>query len=186
MADENVTVTNGTEGVADNEPKTPTVEQLMAELASAKADKERIKNSLDKTLKEKGEITKALRAKQTAEEQLAEEQAEAKRVADEELETMRAELNRYKASSAYKNLDEQTIDKVIEAVSSADHNALAEIIRLECENAVRKAEAEWLNSRPQVATGNNGSTSMTREQIMAIKDDVERQQMIAKNYHLFK
>lgn len=181
MADENISVNEATV----NQEATPSVDELMAQLAAERADKERFKNSLDKTLKEKGEITKQLRAKQTAEEQLAEQQAEAKRLADEEFENMRNELNHYKASSAYKDIsDTKTIDSLIEAVSSADHSAIAEIIRIECENAVRKAEAEWLNSRPPVSSGNN-ATSMSVKDIMAIKDSAERQRLIAENINLF-
>lgn len=181
MAEENATIANE----AQEQNAKPSVEELMAQLATEKAEKERFKNSLDKTLKEKGEITKQLRAKQTAEEQLAEQQAEAKRIADEEFENMRNELNHYKATSAYKDIQEaDTVEKLIEAVSLADHNAIAEIIANECASAVRKAEAEWLNSRPQVASGNN-STTISREQIMAIKDPVERQRLIANNMNLF-
>lgn len=183
MAEETTNLNPTTDSSAEVKP-TQTVEALMSELATIKADKERIKNSLDKALKEKGDITKALREKQTADERLAEEKAEAERIRNEELENMRNELNRYKANSAYKNLDEKTVDKVIEAVSNADHNALAEIIRTECENAVRKAEAEWINSRPQVSSG-NGTNSISVEQIMAIKDPEERQRLIAANMNLF-
>lgn len=187
MADENVTTVaeNTTTETTETESKAPTVEQLMSDLAKMKSEKQKIKDSLDKTLREKGEITKALRAKQTAEEQLAEEKAEAQRLAAEELENMRSELNHYKATSAYKDIQEaETVEKLIEAVSLADHNAIAEIIANECASAVRKAEAEWLNSRPQVASGNN-STTISREHIMAIKDPVERQRLIANNMNLF-
>ena len=51
----------------------------MAQLAEAKATGAKQKQALDKALREKGEITKALRAKQTAEERATEEKEEAER-----------------------------------------------------------------------------------------------------------
>lgn len=119
---------NSTVETVKEENKTPTVEELMAQLASERAEKEKNKLALDKALKEKGDITKQLRAKQTAEEQEAEAQKEAQRLADEERETLRKENNRFKAMAAYKNLDEKTVDKLLEAVSDADHATLAAII----------------------------------------------------------
>ena len=191
MAEEiksNVTENNGIENQQNptvENPNTPTIEELMAQLASERAEKEKNKTALDKALKEKGEITKALRAKQTAEEQEAEAQAEAQRIADEERESMRKELNHIKAVNAYKNIeDEKTVESLIDAVSEADHNAIAQIIENEKKQAVKIAEAEWLKSRPQV--GGNAYSSMTREQIMAIADRDERMRAIAQNQHLFK
>lgn len=189
MADENkttgtettVTETQQTETPQDN--TTPTVEELMAQLASERAEKERNKLALDKALKEKGDITKQLRAKQTAEEQEAEAQKEAQRIADEERETLRKENNRFKAIAAYKSIDEKTVDKLLDAVSDADHNAIAQIIADECKKAVAEAETKWLKDRPKV---NHGQYSnMTREQIMAITDRTERMEAIARNQHLF-
>ena len=48
---------------------------------------------------------------------------------------------------------------------------------------VKEAQAEWLQSRPQVNTGSY--SSMSREQIMAIADRDERMKAIAQNQHLF-
>ena len=158
----------------------PTVESLMAQLEAERAEKEKNKTALDKALKEKGEITKALRAKQTTEEQ----EAEAKRLADEERENMRKELNHIKAVNAYKNISDGNVEKLIDSVSDADHNAIAEIIAKEIKAAVAVAEQEWMSSRPGI--GANAYSSMTKEQIMAIPDRAERQKAIAQNLELFK
>lgn len=75
------------EDQAKNEnEETPTVEELMAQLAEAKATGAKQKQALDKALREKGEITKALRAKQTAEERATEEKEEAERLQREKYE----------------------------------------------------------------------------------------------------
>lgn len=188
MANENVTTTESTvtenQQASTQENTTPTVDELMAQLATERAEKEKNKLALDKALKEKGDITKQLRAKQTAEEQEAEAQKEAQRLADEERESMRKELNHIKAVNAYKAIsDEKAVESLIDAVSDADHNAIAQIIANECKKAVAEAEAKWLKDRPRVQHGQY--SSMTKEQIMAIPDDAERIKAIAMNRDLF-
>lgn len=190
MANENVTTgtettVTDTQQTQTQESNTPTVEELMAQLATAKADAEKFKNANDKLSKESADYKRQLRAKQTAEEQEAEAQKEAQRQADEERESMRKELNHIKAVNAYKAIsDEKTVESLIDAVSDADHNAIAQIIANECKKAVAEAEAKWLKDRPRV---NHGQYSnMTREQIMAIPDSTERLRAIAMNQELFK
>lgn len=184
VTETNTSVETNTTEVKATETK-PTVEELMAQLASERAEKERNKLALDKALKEKGDITKQLRAKQTAEEQQAEEQAEAQRIRDEEFEAMKAELNHNKAVNAYKSIsDEKMVESLIEAVSDADHNAIANIMEKYANAKVKDAQTEWLKSRPQANAGQY--SSMTAEQIMAIKDSDERLRAIAMNQQAFK
>lgn len=190
MANENVTTgteTTVTEGqqTSTQENNTPTVDELMSQLATARADAEKFKAANDKLSKESADYKRQLRAKQTAEEQEAEAQKEAQRLADEERESMRKELNHIKAVNAYKAIaDEKAVESLIDAVSDADHNAIAQIIANECKKAVAEAEAKWLKDRPRVQHGQY--SSMTREQIMAISDRDERQKAIAMNLDLFK
>lgn len=167
----NVTETNTSVETNTTEAKAtetkPTVEELMAQLASERAEKERNKLALDKALKEKGDITKQLRAKQTAEEQQAEEQAEAQRIRDEEFEAMKAELNHNKAVNAYKSIsDEKMVESLIDAVSDADHNAIASIMEKYASAKVKDAQAEWMKSRPRVNMGGEGG--ITKEQFDAM------------------
>lgn len=184
MAEETKTnVVETTEGNAtDNQP---TVEELMAQLESERAEKERHKSALDKALKEKGDITKQLRAKQSEDERLSAEQAEAQRIRDEEFEATKAELNRLKAVGAYKSISsEKVVENLIEAVSNADHNAIALIIESEIKAAVKVAQTDWLKSRPQANVGVD--SAITREEILAIKDPIERQTKMAQNIELFR
>lgn len=165
-------------------PTTPTIEELMAEIARERAEKEKYKNASDKNSAEAAKYKKELRSKQTAEEQEAEAKAEADRLKDEELENLRKELNHNKAVSAYKSIqNEKVVETLIEAVSDNDHNAIAAIIENEKKAAVKEAQAEWLDSRPQANAG--AYSSMTREQIMAIPDRQERLRAIAQNQNLF-
>lgn len=176
-----------TETTKTEQPKAetiPSVDELMAQLAAERAEKEKYKTANDKLSKEAADTKRQLRAKQTAEEQEAEAQAEAQRLADEERETLRKENNRFKAMAAYKYLDEKTVDKLLEAVSDADHAALAAIIEAEVQKAVKEAKAEWMKSRPPVNAGQY--SSMTKEQIMAIPDRDERRKAMAQNMDLFR
>ena len=186
MANENATnVAETTVETSVTENATPTVEELMAQLESERAEKERHKSALDKALKEKGDITKQLRAKQSEDERLSAEQAEAQRIRDEEFEATKAELNKMKAVGAYKSISsDKVVENLIDAVSNADHNAIAQIIANECKKAVAEAEAKWLKDRPRVQHGQY--SSMTKDQIMAISDRDERQRAIAMNLDLFK
>ena len=159
-ATENPTDTQTTEV----KPNTPTVEELMAQLATEKADRAKEKQALDKALREKGELTKALRAKQTTEEQEAEAKAEAERLQNEKYEEAVKELNHIKAVNAYKSVSEKSVEKLIDAVSDADHNTIAAIIEAEKKAAVAEAQAEWMKSRPRVNAGGEYS-GMTKEQM---------------------
>lgn len=196
MAD--VTNTNQTETNTENQTNTtmenpaaekteigsPTVEELMSQLASERAEKEKYKNASDKASSEAAKYKKELRSKQTAEEQEAEAKAEADRRRDEELESLRKELNHNKATAAYKSIqNEKVVESLIEAVADADHSMIASIIEAEKKAAVKEAQTEWLKSRPQVNSGQY--SSMTREQIMAIPDRSERLKAIAQNQNLF-
>ena len=182
-----VTENQQTEATKMEQPKaetTPSVDELMAQLAAERAEKEKYKTANDKLSKEAADTKRQLRAKQTAEEQEAEAQAEAQRLAEEERENLRKENNRFKAMAAYKNLDEKTVDKLLEAVSDADHATLAAIIEAEVQKAVKEAKAEWMKSRPPVNAGQY--SSMTKEQIMAISDRDERRKAMAQNMDLFR
>lgn len=187
MADEirnNETETNEVVKGDANIENAPNVDELMAQIAQLTSDRDKYKSANDKLSKSEAEMKRQLRAKLSAEEQQAEEMAEAQRLRDEEFEAMKAELNHNKAVNAYKVIsDEKMVESLIEAVSDADHNAIATIMEKYANAKVKEAQAEWLKSRPQVNTGNY--SSMSKEQIMAIVDRDERMKAIAQNQHLF-
>lgn len=160
-------------------------QETVIENSISKAEYDKLKSALDKALKEKGDITKQLRAKQSEDERLMAEQAEQQRIREEEYELLKAENNRMKAVGAYKSIsNEKVVEKLIEAVSNADHNEIALIIDNEIKAAVKSAQAEWLKSRPQANIGTD--SAITRDEIMAIKDSAERQAMMAQHIELFR
>lgn len=168
MANENVNVgteNNSTENKQNSSQQNnaPTVEELMEQLKQANADRDKYKSANDKLSKEAAESKRALRAKQTAEEQEAEAKAEAERAAKEELENLRKELNHNKAVNAYRTIpDDKMVENLIDAVSDADHIAIANIMEKYANAKVKEAQSEWLKSRPQLNMGGNGS--LTKEQ----------------------
>lgn len=164
---------------------TPTVEELMAQLAEAKAETQKLQNKYNQASTEAAESKKALRAKQTAEEREAEEKAEAQRLADEEKEAMRKELNHIKAVAAYKNIpDEKTVENLIAAIDENDHASINEIFEREKEKAVKAAvnaaKAEWEKSTPPTQYGTGNNSSMTIEEAMKITDREAKLRAIAK------
>lgn len=172
MANENatnVTENQETTTVETNTTKetTPTAEELSAQIAQLTAERDKYKLANDKLSKEAAENKRQLRARQTAEEQQAEEQAEAQRIRDEEFKAMKEELNHNKAVNAYKSIpDEKMVESLIEAVSDADHNAIANIMEKYANAKVKEAQAEWMKSRPRVNMGGEGG--ITKEQFNAM------------------
>jgi len=179
QADENV---DGNQATENNE----NVAELMTQLAEMKAQLSKTKNALDRSLKEKGDITKQLRAKQTAEEREEEARKEAEREKNEKFAQMEKELNHIKAVAAYRGkVADDKIDVLIDAVADNDHEAIANAVQTAYERGKKDGQAEYLKNRPQINAG-SGSGSMTMDEIMAIKDIGERQRAIAQNIHLFE
>ena len=146
---------------------TPTAEELSAQIAQLTAERDKYKLANDKLSKEAAENKRQLRARQTAEEQQAEEKAEAERLQKEELENLKKELNHNKAVNAYKAItDDKMVESLIEAVSDADHNAIANILEKYASAKVKDAQAEWMKSRPRVNMGGEGG--ITKEQFNAM------------------
>lgn len=161
-------------------------EEYMAQIAELKVLVQKLQTKNNALSTEVAEKKKEIRAKQTAEEREAEEKAEAQRKSDEEKEEMRKELNHIKAVAAYKNIsEEKTVENLIEAISESDHASIALIIEREKEKAVKEAKAEWQKSIPQPNFGTGEYSSMSKKDIMAIKDTAERQKAILANRQMF-
>lgn len=164
------------------ETSAPSTEELMAQIAQLTSDRDKYKSANDKLSKEAAEAKRRERERMTEEERRVEEQ----KLRDEEIEAIKAENARMKALGAYKDIpDEKVVGKLIDAVSDADHMAIAKIISDECKKAVAEAEKLWLGDRPRV---NLGATEkvITRKDISAIKDGSERRRLIAENMHLYE
>lgn len=185
MADVNVTAQAQEPQTTEPATTQPTVEELMAQLASERAEKEKYKNASDKANSEAANYKKQLRSKQTAEEAEAEAKAEAERLQQEKYEEISKELDHIKAVSAYKNIStEDAVEKLIDAVADGDHSAIAAIIQKEIKAAVAVKEAEWMKSRPPINTG-GGDNAISKEQFNKMKYQ-ERVEFKSKNPELYK
>ena len=163
MAEEIKKTEKETEVIDVEKEHVPTVDELMAQIAQLTSDRDKYKTANDKLSRSEAEMKRQLRAKQTAEEAEAEAKAEAERKRDEELENLRKELNHNKAVNAYKAIsDEKMVVSLIDAISDADHNAIAMILEKYANAKVKEAQLEWQKSRPRVNIG--GAEGLTKEQ----------------------
>lgn len=138
--------------------ETPTYEQLVAQLAQERADKEKYKNLNDKTSREAADYKKQLRAKMTAEEQEAIAKQEAKDALEKEI----AEL---KARERVRDYTELLMDKEI-GMSKKDAGELAQnLVDGDFEKALSvlgnhiksikdNSYQQALKNRPDIAAGN--------------------------------
>ena len=159
---------------------TPNADELKAELAQLKADMARQKNALDKALREKGEITKKLREKQTAEEQEAEAKAEAEAERAEREAEKDKIIAQYEARAMFAEmgLSGKDLEDAINAKTDGDEKTVYSIIVKHFENkfetALKTEKSEWLGNRPQVNVG-VGENTLTQEQFnrMGYKERVK-------------
>lgn len=172
---------------SENVDSATNTETLMAEIARMKVSEQKMKKELDKALKEKGEVTKALRAKQTA----AELEDEAKREEEERHQEYVMELEEFKRKTEAKErylmqgMSVEMATKAADAEVSGDMEALTDIQRQHTEATLKAARAEWQKSIPQPNFGTGEYSSMSKKDILAIKDTAERQKAILANRHLF-
>lgn len=166
----------------------PTVEQVLSELASERAEKERFKASIDKLTHKNAELTKQLRQRMTSQEQEDEAKREQREAEIAELQRLQLFEKRTLAEKRYllQGMSAETAEKAAEAEVNGDMDELSKIQKQHLEAVVKAEEAKWLGSRPAINAGDgNAYSSMTKEEIMAIKDSSERQKAIAMNMDLF-
>ena len=133
------------------ESKQPTVEELMAQLATERAEKEKYKNRSDKASSEAAEYKKQLRSKQTAEEQEAEAKAE---MEVPEGATIQLPLEEIKAARQNAVETDATVD-----LSNVVEEAMAEaVVTAEEETAEKVVEAETEASEEKVAEAETEET----------------------------
>lgn len=190
---EDVTVTTDE---ADTE-KTKTYEDAMAEIAAAQAEAKKAKADRDAALKKAGEATKQLRAKMTEAELEAEKVAQEKEEHDAYVKDLESFKRKTEAKERYANqcgaelsdlkLVAELAEKAADAETKGDMDTLADVNRQYVQAIRKQDKAQFMGSRGRVNfSDGDDSTSMTKEEILAIKDPKERQIAIAKNLKLFE
>lgn len=191
-----------TENAVDNQNEvqeethdTPSIEDLLAKLAEKDkllAEKDaaykKLKVANDKTSKSEAELKRQIAARLSAEEQAEIAQKEENDAKNAEFERLQAFERKTLAKDRYilQGMTPEMASEAAEAEVSGDMDKLAEIQKKHTETVLKSAEAEWKESIPQLQVGTGEYASMTKEEILAIKDDNERQKAIAQNLHLFK
>ena len=162
------------EGMQEN---TPSVEELMAQLAQERAENAKNKNALDKALREKGELTKNLRAKMTAEEQEQEAKKEAEEAKDARIQELESKFRTMDYSKRYMGIgmDEKTAESLSELtgeLADADKffSALGKFITASNKAAEENYRQELIKNNPEINAGSGSDTrsSLAEERAISI------------------
>ena len=206
--DASESVVDNTKTETDSKPETvnsdttdtsneKTYEDAMAEIAAAHAEVKKLKSERDNALKRAGDATKQLRAKMSE----AELEAEKKAVEEEEHKAYVKDLEDFQKKTLAKeryvaqyslepSIDPKIVaelaEKAANAEISGDMDALSEI-NSKYVQAIRKQDkAYYMGTRSRVNIGDgDDSSTMTKEEILAIQDRDERQRQMAMHLDLF-
>lgn len=156
---------------ADDAAKTPTAEDMAAELKKLKADMAKQKSALDNATKEAANYKRQLRDSQSEEQRKAEEAREANEAMMQELETLRKE--RAVAGATQKVFtfiqDEATAKTVAEYLYGAeDIDGAISAIQKAWTAREKALKLEYSKIPAPAAGGSNGPT-VTKEQLDAMK-----------------
>lgn len=157
---------------AQEEPKTPSIEELMTELAKERAEKVKLKNSLDNTASEAAKYKKALREKQSAEEIQNEEKLKAEEQRNQyikDLETFKAKAEA-KSRYALQGMTAELAEQAAEAEVNGDYDLLAEVHKKHTEAIIKAKEAEWYKNRPDPNVGSNNDDVQKDPFLMGFKN----------------
>lgn len=172
------------------EEYTPTVEDLMAELNKQKADYAKLKKATDKATSEASEYKKKLRERMSADEQEAQAKAEAQAELEQKYNDLLKEVEVGKLKNQYLSIGYTEEQAQQASLAQMDGN-VQEVFRIQAEvqkALMQKAQDEFLRSRTPVNAGVGDiatKSSMTKEEILAIKDRNVRRQKMAENPQLF-
>ena len=166
---------------ADDKP-TPsaedTIQQQMVEIA-------KLKRALDKASSDVADYKKKYNATLSEQERASQEKAEAEARRDERLAELERENSIHKFTESFLDLGYDKESAIAAATAQVDNDVetLFKLQKKIIDAKVQAKEQELYKSIPRAKTGIYAS--MTKEQIMAIKDGEERRKAIAENIELF-
>ena len=144
--------------------KAPSVEELLAQLAQERATNAQNKAALDKALKEKGELTKNLRAKMSAEEQEAEAKKAADEAKDARIQELESKFRTMDYSKRYMGIgmDEKTAESLSELTGDLPDvdkffSALDKFMKSKIKSAGEDAIQELIKKNPEIKSGTGDS-----------------------------
>ena len=156
---------------------TPSVDELMAELAKERAEKAKLKNSFDTASSELAATKKQLRTKMTAEEQIEEEKRLAEEAKDAKIQELESKFRTMDYSKRYMGIgmDEKTAEALSELtgeLADADKffSALGKFITASNKAAEENYRQELIKNNPDINAGSGGDTknSLAEERAVSI------------------
>lgn len=156
---------------------TPSVDELMAELAKERAEKAKLKNSFDTASSELAATKKQLRTKMTAEEQIEEEKRLAEEAKDAKIQELESRFRTMDYSKRYMGIgmDEKTAESLSELTGElvdADKffSALGKFITASNKAAEESYRQELIKNNPDINAGSGGDTknSLAEERAVSI------------------
>ena len=161
----------------ENAENTPSVDELMAELAKERAEKAKLKNSFDTASSELAATKKQLRTKMTAEEQIEEEKRLADEAKDAKIQELESKFRTMDYSKRYMGIgmDEKTAESLSELtgeLADADKffSALGKFIAASNKAAEESYRQELIKNNPDINAGSGGDTknSLAEERAVSI------------------
>lgn len=161
----------------ENAENTPSVDELMAELAKERAEKAKLKNSFDTASSELAATKKQLRTKMTAEEQIEEEKRLADEAKDAKIQELESKFRTMDYSKRYMGIgmDEKTAESLSELTGElvdADKffSALGKFITASNKAAEENYRQELIKNNPDINAGSGGDTknSLAEERAVSI------------------
>ena len=156
---------------------TPSVDELMAELAKERAEKAKLKNSFDTASSELAATKKQLRTKMTAEEQIEEEKRLADEAKDAKIQELESKFRTMDYSKRYMGIgmDEKTAESLSELTGELVDvdkffSALGKFITASNKAAEESYRQELIKNNPDINAGSGGDTknSLAEERAVSI------------------
>ena len=156
-----------------------TIQQQMVEIA-------KLKRALDKASSDVADYKKKYNATLSEQERASQEKAEAEARRDERLAELERENSIHKFTESFLDLGYDKESAIAAATAQVDNDVdtLFKLQKKIIDDRVLAKEQEMYKSIPRAKTG--VYASMTKEQMMAIKDGEERRKAIAENIELFR
>lgn len=190
----NVTSTEATNDVAQATPKAeqvskaeekPTTVSAEDQLQQLMVENAKLKRAMDKASSEAADYKKKYNATLSEQERASQEKAEAEARRDERLAELERENSIHKFTESYLDLGYDKESAIAAATAQVDNDVetLFKLQKKILDEKLLAKEQELIKDMPRAKTG--VYASMTKDQIMAIKDGVERRKAIAENRELF-
>lgn len=171
----------------ENSDNKPTYEQLVEELARARAgeaqanaDKERYKNSVEDLTKKNNTLSEAVRERMTADEQAEAAKAEAEAAKDARIEELETEFRKMNYSKKYMGIgmDEQTATELAGLTGEIAEpekffSTLDKFVKAALKKAGEDSVEALIKSNPSIK-GANGDTDKQSEAVRLARASAER------------